>query len=113
MADKKKIDQTKWVIGETDKLEKYCRKSVSSEPTDRAGRYTGQEAWRAWTIRLCKSRCISLSRFVHAVSQVAVHNATKQERAVKIINKARFSRSSDRQYHFEQLRFACTWQTCV
>jgi len=72
---KKKPDPTKWVIGETDKIEKYYT----------LGRRLGEPG-----------------QFGYA--RVATHIKTKDERAVKIVSKARFTRSSDRQFHYEQLR---------
>jgi len=41
-------------------------------------------------------------QFGYAV--LAQHKQTRETRAIKVINKARFSRSSDRSFHYEQLR---------
>jgi calcium-dependent protein kinase len=65
----------KWVIGQTEKIDKYYK----------LGKRLGEPG-----------------QFGYAVA--ATHLKTKSERAVKVISKARFTRSADRQYHYEQLR---------
>lgn len=77
MSEKPSMNRvtSKWVIAETDRIEKYY---VLGEKLGQPGQF--------------------------GYALLATHRESGQKRAVKVISKSRFARSAEKKYHFEQLR---------